>query len=128
MEICSKMTGLEALDGAYLVHTDAADIKIIFLTEEIVRIRASFNREFAEESYVLMATAASTRCSRGSGRVWSRYSPRSVRLPTHWFSPPPRFALYWIATPSASAFLTRTARSSAARSQEIPLSWIPTAA
>ena len=57
MEICSKMTGLEALDGAYLVHTDAADIKIIFLTEEIVRIRASFNREFAEESYVLMATA-----------------------------------------------------------------------
>ena len=57
MEICSKMTGLEALDGAFLIHTDAADIKIIFLTDEIIRIRASFDREFAEESYVLMATA-----------------------------------------------------------------------
>ena len=57
MEICSRMTGLDALNGAFLVHTDAADIKICFVTDEIVRIRTSFDREFAEESYVLMTTA-----------------------------------------------------------------------
>ena len=57
MEICRKITGLEALDGAYLVHTDCCDIKVVFVTDEIVRVRASFDGEFAEESYVLATTA-----------------------------------------------------------------------
>ena len=57
MEICTKITGLEKLDGAYLLHTDSADIKVYFLTDEITRVRASFDKEFAEESYVLSATA-----------------------------------------------------------------------
>ena len=57
MEICSKITGLERLDGAFLVHTNCAVIKICFVTEEIVRVRASFDGELAEESYVLATTA-----------------------------------------------------------------------
>ena len=57
MEICRKVTGFEALDSSYLVHTDSADIKVYFLTDEIIRVRASFDKEFAEESYVLSATA-----------------------------------------------------------------------
>ena len=57
MDICSKITGIEALSGAYLVHTNCADIKIYFVTDEIVRVRASFDKEFAEESYVLATTA-----------------------------------------------------------------------
>ena len=57
MEICRKITGLEAQDGAYLVHTDCCDIKVVFVTDEIVRVRASFDGEFAEESYVLATTA-----------------------------------------------------------------------
>ena len=57
MEICSRVTGLDRLDGAFLVHTNCADIKICFVTDEIVRVRASFDRELAEESYVLATTA-----------------------------------------------------------------------
>ncbi|MBR4548389.1 MAG: DUF4968 domain-containing protein [Oscillospiraceae bacterium] len=57
MEICTKLTGLERLDGAYLLHTDAADIKLCFVTDEIARVRVSFDKELAEESYVLATTA-----------------------------------------------------------------------
>ena len=57
MEICSKITGLEKLSGSFLFHTDNADIKIYFLTDQVIRVRASFDKEFAEESYVLSATA-----------------------------------------------------------------------
>ena len=55
MEICSRFTGMERKDGAFLLHTDNADIKVCFVTDEIVR--ASFDHELAEESYVLMTTA-----------------------------------------------------------------------
>ena len=57
MEICSRFTGMERKDGAFLLHTDNADIKVCFVTDEIVRVRASFDHELAEESYVLMTTA-----------------------------------------------------------------------
>ena len=57
MDICTKYTGMETLDGSYLLHTDAADIKLYFVTENLVRVRASFDKCFAEESYVLMTTA-----------------------------------------------------------------------
>ncbi len=57
MDICSKITGMEPLNGAFLLHTNCADIKLVFVTEEIVRLRVSFDRELAEESYVLSATA-----------------------------------------------------------------------
>ena len=57
MKICSRFAGMEAKDGFYLVHTDNADLKIVFVTDEIVRVRASFDKELAEESYILMTTA-----------------------------------------------------------------------
>ncbi len=57
MYLCSKILGLEPQDGAYLLHADCADIKLYFVTDEIIRVRVSFDRELAEESYVLMTTA-----------------------------------------------------------------------
>ena len=57
MKICSAVTGLERLEGAFLLHTNCADIKLYFVTDEIIRVRASFDKELAEESYVLAATA-----------------------------------------------------------------------
>lgn len=57
MDICTQFSGIERTDGAWLVHTNCADIKIIFVTDEIVRVRTSFDKEFTEESYVLMTTA-----------------------------------------------------------------------
>ena len=57
MEICSRFTGMERKNGAFLLHTDNANVKVCFVTDEIVRVRASFDHELAEESYVLMTTA-----------------------------------------------------------------------
>lgn len=57
MEICSRFTGMERKDGAFLLHTDNANVKVCFVTDEIVRVRASFDHELAEEPYVLMTTA-----------------------------------------------------------------------
>ena len=58
MEICSEYLGLgTAGPGIFLVHTNCADVQIVFVTDEIVRLRASFDRRMAEESYVLTTTA-----------------------------------------------------------------------
>lgn len=57
MDICTKFSGIEKLEGSWLIHTNCADIKVVFVTDEIVRVRTSFDKTFAEESYVLMTTA-----------------------------------------------------------------------
>ena len=58
MEICSEYLGLgTAGPGIFLVHTNCADVQIVFVTDEIVRLRAGFDRRMAEESYVLTTTA-----------------------------------------------------------------------
>ena len=57
MDIVRNIVSMERLDGAFLLGTNCADIKVCFLTDEIVRVRVSFDRELAEESYVLAATA-----------------------------------------------------------------------
>ena len=57
MEICRRITGIEKSDGAYILHTDNADIKLYFMTDEIIRVRVSFDKKFIEESYVLEAEA-----------------------------------------------------------------------
>lgn len=55
MKIVSKVIGMERKDGMFLVHTNCAEIGIRFLTDEIVRVRTSFDRKMEEESYVLSA-------------------------------------------------------------------------
>ena len=43
MEICSRFTGMERKNGAFLLHTDNANVKVCFVTDEIVRVRANAN-------------------------------------------------------------------------------------
>lgn len=57
MKICSKFESMETLYGSYLIHTNCSDIKVCFVTDEIVRVRASFDKKMEEESYVLATTA-----------------------------------------------------------------------
>lgn len=57
MYLCKEIQAMERLDGAFLFHTNCADIKVCFVTDEIVRLRVSFDKELAEESYVLSTTA-----------------------------------------------------------------------
>lgn len=73
MELCKTITGLERRGGVTLVHTNCADLLIVFVTEEIVRVRVSFDRALREESYVLMTTA-------WTDRLDSLFAGRRVRL------------------------------------------------
>ena len=57
MDLCKEFRGMDRQDGCFLLHTNCADIKVCFVTEEIVRIRVAFDLELAEESYVLATTA-----------------------------------------------------------------------
>ncbi|MCD8353932.1 MAG: DUF4968 domain-containing protein [Clostridiales bacterium] len=57
MKICTTYAGYEPQGGMYLIHTNQADVRVCFVTDEIVRVRASFDKEFAEESYVLDTVA-----------------------------------------------------------------------
>ena len=57
MYLCKEIQSMEQRDGAFLFHTNCADIKVCFVTDEIVRVRVSFDKELAEESYVLSTTA-----------------------------------------------------------------------
>ena len=57
MDICKKVNSFQKVDDGYILNLDFADLKLYFLTDDIIRIRASFDRSFPEESYVLMTTA-----------------------------------------------------------------------
>ncbi len=41
----------------HVVHGDQADILLVFLSSDVIRIRVSFSREFPEQSYTLVTTA-----------------------------------------------------------------------
>lgn len=47
----------EQVEIGTLVHGDTADVLVVFLKDDVVRVRVSFNRDFTEESYTLVQTA-----------------------------------------------------------------------
>ena len=52
-EFCS----MQKTDNGYLIHGDAADVMLVFLSDDVIRIRVSFDRKFEEASYTLVTTA-----------------------------------------------------------------------
>ena len=48
---------IEQTENGYMIHCDNADIMLVFMTDDIIRIRVSFNRVFPERSYTLVTTA-----------------------------------------------------------------------
>lgn len=49
----------EKTGNGYLIHGDAADVKLVFMTDDIIRIRVHFDKgtPMEEESYTLVTTA-----------------------------------------------------------------------
>ena len=74
MYLCKEIQSMERLDGAFLFHTNA-DIKVCFVTDEIVRVRVAFDRELAEESYILSTTAWEDRLDGLFGAERTRVQP-----------------------------------------------------
>ena len=75
MKVCTRVNGFEEKDGFFLLHADHADIKVCFLTDEVVRVRTSFDRTFEEESYILMTTAWEDRLDSVIGADRTRVQP-----------------------------------------------------
>ena len=57
MRICTTALAVTQQDNYFSVMTDGVEIRILFLTDSILRIRAGFDGDFAEESYSLVMTA-----------------------------------------------------------------------
>ena len=57
MKIARKIERIENLNNVVSIHTNAVEIRIYGLTDNILRIRAGFDGDFAEESYDLTMTA-----------------------------------------------------------------------
>ena len=57
MKICHRLERIEKADKCFRIFTDAVEFRLIFLTDDILRIRAGFDGDFAEESYSLVMTA-----------------------------------------------------------------------
>ena len=75
MQIVKKFESLSKAGKFYIVHTNNADIKIYFLTDEIIRIRASFDKNFKEESYVLSTLGWDDRLDIVSGEYRKKIDP-----------------------------------------------------
>lgn len=55
--ILKKFHSLKKTGNGYIVHGDCADVMLVFMSDDIIRIRVSFDRSFKEESYTLVTTA-----------------------------------------------------------------------
>lgn len=57
MKLCTNVNEVKEMDGYFKIITNSIEIRVQFLTETILRIRAGFDGDFAEESYSLVMTA-----------------------------------------------------------------------
>ncbi len=57
MKICTEARTVHQQDGYFSIMTNCIEIRVWFLTDSILRIRAGFDGDFAEESYSLAMTA-----------------------------------------------------------------------
>ena len=55
--LVNRLVSYEKTENGWLLHADTADAMIVFLTDDIVRIRVNFDHSFDEASYTLVTTA-----------------------------------------------------------------------
>lgn len=61
MKVCYKAGVVTAVENYYSIATDAVEIRLWFLTDDIIRIRAGFDGDWDEASYSLVTTAWESR-------------------------------------------------------------------
>ncbi len=57
MRICTTAQAVRQKDNYFSIETNSVEIRVWFLTDSVLRIRAGFDGDFAEESYSLVLTA-----------------------------------------------------------------------
>lgn len=61
MKVCYKAYNVTPEKNYYVIHTNAVDLRVWFLTDDIIRIRAGFDGDWDEASYSLVMTAWDSR-------------------------------------------------------------------
>ncbi|WIY81788.1 TIM-barrel domain-containing protein [Propionimicrobium sp. PCR01-08-3] len=80
MRICSKVERVERLNDQTAIHTDGVEVRVRFVTDDIVRIRAGFDGGFDEASYSLVTTAWPDRLDEFMGDRRTRIEPAQARF------------------------------------------------
>lgn len=53
----NRFQSMEKTENGYRIHGDNGDVMLVFLSDDVIRIRTSFSRSFEEASYALVTTA-----------------------------------------------------------------------
>lgn len=80
MKVCRYASEISSRDGYFSVITNCVEIRIWFLTDDIIRIRAGFDGDFAEESYNLVMTAWEDRMDEVMKKYRRRIQPAKAIL------------------------------------------------
>lgn len=80
MRVSTKVTEVELDDRQVRIRTDGVEIRLLLVTDDILRIRAGFDGDFAEESYSLVTTAWEDRLDDVLGEERTRVEARPVTL------------------------------------------------
>ena len=63
MKVCRNLMSYKREKDFIILQTNCVDIRVWFLTDEIIRIRAGFDGDFQEASYSLVMTGWDVRSS-----------------------------------------------------------------
>ena len=76
MKICSKVLSVKQENTYTRIITNGVELRIYFLTDEIVRVRAGFDEDFTEEAYNLMLTGWEDRFDAFLGTKRTHITPK----------------------------------------------------
>jgi alpha-glucosidase len=80
VRVTTRVEMVELFDGGVRVRTDGVEIRVLLVTEHILRVRAGFDGDFAEESYTLVTTAWPDRLDEFMGAERTRIAPVECTL------------------------------------------------
>ncbi|WP_344128745.1 TIM-barrel domain-containing protein [Saccharopolyspora halophila] len=76
----SRVEKVEAVGDWVHVHTDGVELRLLLVTDSVLRIRAGFDGDFAEESYTLTTTAWPDRLDEFMGAERTRVKPHPIDI------------------------------------------------
>lgn len=80
MKVCLTAAAVNRCENYFSVITNSVELRIWFLTDDIIRIRAGFEGDFAEESYSLAMTAWEDRMDGMMKKYRRRVTPAAAML------------------------------------------------
>lgn len=57
MKLAKTFKKIETIDNGYLITTDNIELKLIFMSDDVFRVRTNFKSDWSEASYILVQTA-----------------------------------------------------------------------